>query len=114
MLKQLLEDDESVVVHCTSILDCQQRLSIQGYRHAMDSPDSSDRRQKLLEEFGDVWVTRTDSVDAHNCDVGTDNFIEQHFPGRTRVRVRDLLNQQNDFYVQAACLQAIARTKAAK
>lgn len=36
-------------------------------------------------------ITRQDSLDAGNCESGTDDFLEEYFEGRTSVKVSELV-----------------------
>lgn len=49
-----------------------------------------ERFHELLEKFADLELSVQDSVDAGNCEPGTDRFVRRHFPGRQTVTVREL------------------------
>ena len=53
--------------------------------------------KELAEKYGDVEITRADSLNAGNCDSGTDDFIETNLQGRTSVKVSDLLPYIDDY-----------------
>lgn len=46
--------------------------------------------QALAEKYADEEFTREDSLDAGNCEEGTDEFIEESLYGRTTFTIRDL------------------------
>jgi len=65
---------------------------------------------QLIERYGSLLVTVSDSNKAGNCETGTKNFIERFFPGRNSATVAEVLgvNVQQTFAIKA-CLVAIAR-----
>lgn len=61
--------------------------------------------------FADLTVRLTDSLRAGNCAVGTEAWIEKHFPGRTEATIRDIIAVEDQHrFVVAACLAAVRRT----
>ena len=57
----------------------------------MSSNSSHAGLKAVAQSNADVVVTRSDSLDSGNCAPGTDEFIEEHFPGKTSVTVKDLI-----------------------
>ena len=48
------------------------------------------RLKALCEKYPDMVVTREDSHNAGNCTFGTAEFVENHFPTRETITVREL------------------------
>lgn len=91
------------------------------------------RLQRLVEKLarhdlgdvGDVVVTRRDSIKAGNCEPGTDEFIDEFFPGRASVTIAEIATAVGRFEVTdldesrlglgrqiaSACLAAIRRER---
>jgi hypothetical protein len=61
-----------------------------------ESPDATELKE-VAAQYPDVEVTRQDSLDAGNCESGTDDFIETNLQGRTSVKVSDLLPYIDDY-----------------
>ena len=64
---------------------------------------------QMISAYGDVVVERRDSLRAGNCTPGTDNWIERHFPDRSRATVAEILNADRDERVLRAAKIAVAR-----
>lgn len=54
----------------------------------------------LCEKYPDVEITRGDSLNAGNCEDGTDYFLADNFPGRDGVTVKELLPYLETYGVQ--------------
>ena len=53
--------------------------------------------KELAKKYANVEVTRDDSLNAGNCESGTDEFIEDYFEGRESVKVSELVEYLDDF-----------------
>lgn len=62
-------------------------------------------------DLDDVIVEVKDSLKAGNCEVGTQSFINQYFPGRSTVTLKELRPFFSRKEVRLASLQAIKRDK---
>ncbi len=60
-----------------------------------ESPDATELKE-VAAQYPDVEVTRQDSLDAGNCESGTDDFIEANFKGKT-IKVIDLVPHIEDY-----------------
>src|SRR5690349_16787868 len=59
--------------------------------------------QALAEKYADEDFTREDSIDAGNCEDGTDEFIEEYLDGQTVFKIRDLAPHiESNYGVRAA------------
>jgi hypothetical protein len=64
---------------------------------------------QLIAQFGSLVVKRSDSLRSGNCQEGTDNWIELHFPGQDEATIKELLIADSSASVIAACKAAILR-----
>ena len=49
-------------------------------------------KQTIIPElYPEVYVTMRDSLDSGNCRPGTENWVNAHFPGQRKAKVKDLL-----------------------
>lgn len=63
-----------------------------------------------IDGFKDLEIDFKDSIAAGNCETGTKNWIEKHFPGRQKGTIKEVLAVQDQRrQVLAACLHAIHR-----
>lgn len=68
--------------------------------------------EDLIAQYGVLVVTVADSTRAGNCQVGTVNFIERYFPGRTTATVAELLaTGAMTPFVRRAIAAAVARQR---
>lgn len=65
---------------------------------------------QLVESYGDVAVSRTDSIAAGNCQSGTDNWIARYFPGSNASNVASILAVDSSKLVVSARKVAILRS----
>ena len=63
---------------------------------ALSEYPSVEELKELAEKYGDVEITRADSLNAGNCESGTDDFIENYFKGKT-ITVSDLIPYIEDY-----------------
>lgn len=52
---------------------------------------------ELAAQYPDLEVTRLDSLNAGNCEEGTDDFIEGFFEGQTTAKVSQLVQYLDGF-----------------
>ena len=57
---------------------------------ALSESPSTTELKEVAAQYPDIEVTRQDSLDAGNCESGTDDFIENYFKGKT-ITVSDLV-----------------------
>ena len=60
-----------------------------------ESPTATELKE-VAAQYPDVEITRQDSLDAGNCESGTDDFIEANFKGKT-ITVNDLVPYIEDY-----------------
>lgn len=51
----------------------------------------------LAAQYPDMEITREDSLNAGNCESGTDEFLETYFGERTSVKVSELVEHIDEF-----------------
>ena len=68
-------------------------------------------RELRAGQHGEVLVTLADSRRAGNCDSGTQQWVEEHFPNQDSATVRELLNADSGDNVRNACVAAIMRSE---
>src|SRR2546421_1728271 len=54
---------------------------------ALSEYPSTQQLKDLAAQYADLEVTRDDSLDAGNCESGTDDFLAEYFKGRTSIKV---------------------------
>lgn len=59
-----------------------------------------------LADIGEIEVNRKDSILGGNCETGTDNWIERHFPGRKSATIAEIIaaDPNNDRVTRAAAI----------
>jgi hypothetical protein len=51
----------------------------------------------LATQHSDLEITRDDSINAGNCESGTDDFLDAFFKGRTSVKAGELVQYIEDY-----------------
>lgn len=74
-------------------------------RHQQRAAILSTPTADLIDAYGSVVVTASDSKRAGNCDAGTRSWIERHMPGRTEATVAELLaaDPDNVYLLRGIC-----------
>jgi len=60
--------------------------------------------KRLCEKYPDVRIMRQDSYDAGNCESGTKDWAEFHFPNRRVLKVKELIPFIDDYKRASAVL----------
>lgn len=53
--------------------------------------------KELAAKYPDVEITHEDSGNAGNCEIGTNEFIDEYFEGRDSVKVSELVEHIDEF-----------------
>lgn len=64
---------------------------------ALSENPTSQQLKDLAAQYPDLEVTRQDSLNAGNCETGTDDFIEGYLDGKTTVKVSELVPYIDDY-----------------